>query len=85
MAIWIEHERGIVGWAVVFPYAGKTIVPSACRKSYAMKLVHSLTGTDFESYMKRTRGRFSRVDVEHCAPIRAEAYRLFTFVNQRKS
>jgi hypothetical protein len=85
MAIWIEHKRSIVGWAVVFPYARNTIVPSACAKSCSMKLVHSLTSTDFECYMKRTWGRLARVNVKHCAPIRAEAYGLFTFVNQWKS
>ena len=50
-----------------------------------MKLVHSLTSTDFECYMKRTRGRFARVNVKHCAPIQSEATRLFTFINQWKS
>ena len=85
MAIWIEHKRSIVGWAVVFPYARNTIIPSARRKSCSMKLVHSLTSIDFECYMKRAWRRFARVNVEHCAPIRSEAYRLLTFVNQWKS
>jgi len=85
MAIWIEHKRSIVGWTVVFPYTGNTIIPSACRKSCSMKLVHSLTSIDFECYMKRAWGRFARMNVEHCAPIRSEAYRLLTFVNQWKS
>lgn len=47
-----------------------------------MKLVHSFTSADFECHMKRTWGRFARVNVKHCAPIRSEAYRLFTLVNQ---
>jgi hypothetical protein len=85
MAVWIEHERSIVGWAVVFPYARNTIVPPACRKSCSMKLVHSLTRTDVECYMEWTRGRFARVNVEHCAPIRSEAYGLFAFVDQWQS
>ena len=85
MAIRIEHKRSIVRWAVVFPYARNTIVPSACRKSCSMKLVHSLTSANFECYMKRTWGRFACVNVKHCAPIRPEAYRLFSLVNQWKS
>ena len=50
-----------------------------------MKLVHGLTSTDFECYMKRTWGRFARVYVKHCASIHSEAYGLFTLVNQWKS
>lgn len=85
MAIWIEHERSIVGWAVVFPYARNTIIPSTCRKSGSMKLVHSVTSIDFECDVKRAWGRFARVNVKHGAPIQSEAYRLFTLVNQRES
>ena len=81
MAIWIEHKRSIVGWAVVFPYAGNTIVPSTCRESCSMKLVHGFTSIDFERYVKRAWWLFARVNVKHCAPIQPEAYRLFTLVN----
>ena len=85
MAVRIEHKRSIVGWAVMFPYAGNAIIPSACRKSCSMKPVHGLAGIDFEGYVKRTWGRFARVNVKHCAPFQSEAYGLFTFVNQWKS
>src|SRR5262245_60792546 len=85
VAIRIEHEGGIVGRAVVLPYAGSAIVPSACRKRCAMKRVHGVTCGDFERYMERTRGRFARVNVEQGAPVVSEAYRLFTLVNQRES
>lgn len=82
MAIWIEHKRRIVAWAVVFPYAGNTIVASARRKSCSMKRVHSLTRIDVEGDMKRAWRCLARVNVERCAPIRTEACRLFAFVDQ---
>src|SRR5579863_7210078 len=57
MTVWIDHERRVVGRAIVWPQAGCAVVHAAVPEGGGMEAIDGLPALRGESQMKASAGR----------------------------